>query len=181
MGIDFKVGRSQTQIKEFLEDVNERLYTIAIVGSLEFHQQWKTQSTIPLFQDFFTVNVSALLVQAGGDNPGSISLAGMGSVVGNIQDAENFVGFKNLCRENTTISGKLQNILGKMYIRAAEKSIDNMAVVKKLAKDDKDTLIVTGVGVESKAIRKFFQMNTQEKKPKSICQIKIPCLSLIHI
>lgn len=174
-GIDFKARPSQTQIKEFLEDVNERLYTIAIVGSLEFHQQWKTQSTIPLFQDFFTVNVSALLVQAGGDNPGSISLAGMGSVVGNIQDAENFVGFKNLCRENTTISGKLQNILGKMYIRAAEKSIDNMAGVKKLAKDDKDTLIVTGVGVESKAIRKFFQMNTQEKKPKSICQIKIPC------
>ena len=52
-GIDFKVRPSQTQIKEFLEDVNERLYTVAIVSSLEFHQQWKTQSTIPLFQDFF--------------------------------------------------------------------------------------------------------------------------------
>ena len=52
-------------------------------------------------------------MQAGGDNPGSISLAGMGSVVGNIQDAENFVGFKNLCREKNYYIEKITKYFGK--------------------------------------------------------------------
>ena len=92
-GIEFKSRPSQSQIKEFLEDVNERLYTIAMIGSLEFHQQWKTQSSVPMYQDFITITVSSVIVQVGGDNPGSIALAGNGSVVGNIQDAgASFIG-----------------------------------------------------------------------------------------
>ena len=174
-GIEFKSRPSQSQIKEFLEDVNERLYTIAMIGSLEFHQQWKTQSSVPMYQDFITITVSSVIVQVGGDNPGSIALAGNGSVVGNIQDADGFVGQKNLCKNNANIDDRLRTIMEKMYIRAAEKSIENMAKVKSLASEDKDTIIVTGVGVDSKKIRKFFNMSETSEKPKSICQLNIPC------
>jgi len=174
-GIDFKSRPSQSQIKEFLEDVNERLYTVAMIGSLEFHQQWKTQSSVPMYQDFITITVSSVIVQVGGDNPGSIALAGNGSVVGNIQDADGFVGKKNLCKNNVNIDDRLRTIMEKMYIRAAEKSIENMAKVKSLASEDKDTIIVTGVGVDSKKIRKFFNMQENSEKPKSICQLNIPC------
>ena len=174
-GIEFKSRPSQSQIKEFLEDVNERLYTIAMIGSLEFHQQWKTQSSVPMYQDFITITVSSVIVQVGGDNPGSIALAGNGSVVGNIQDADGFVGQKNLCKNNANIDDRLRTIMEKMYIRAAEKSIENMAKVKSLASEDKDTIIVTGVGVDSKKIRKFFNMLENSEKPKSICQLNIPC------
>jgi len=174
-GIEFKSRPSQSQIKEFLEDVNERLYTIAMIGSLEFHQQWKTQSSVPMYQDFITITVSSVIVQVGGDNPGSIALAGNGSVVGNIQDVDGFVGQKNLCKNNANIDDRLRTIMEKMYIRAAEKSIENMAKVKSLASEDKDTVIVTGVGVDSKKIRKFFNMSENSEKPKSICQLNIPC------
>ena len=71
--------------------------------------------------------------------------------------------------------GKITKYFGKNVHPSCREIDRQYGKVKKLAKDDKDTLIVTGVGVESKAIRKFFKMTTQEKKPKSICQIKIPC------
>ena len=100
---------------------------------------------------------------------------------GNIQDVEDFVGFKNLCREKTIISEKLQNILEKMYINAAEKSIDNMAGVKKLAKNDKDTLIVTALMLKVRLSENFLKMNTQEKSLNQYAKLKYRAIEKIRL
>jgi len=177
-GIEFINRPTQTDIQEFLEDNEEQLLTLAIVGTVEAYvQNPKETSKGTLFEEHFIIGVSAVLVQAAGDNSGQIVSTGSALTEVINERADRFsAAVGKLCIGEKNMSPVALKKVAIAYQDAAERAIINMSKVHKLSDGDSDSVIVTGVSVGSDKLQKLFNINTANIGAReSICDQPALC------
>lgn len=178
-GIEFTDRPTHPQVKEFLENNEDNLLTLAVVGTVETYiQNLKTTSKGSIFEEHFIVGVTAVLVQTSGDNPGQIVLTGsaLTEVINESTD-----GFSTeadtLCK---TINDMPKPALEKLvvaYADAAERAIANMAKSRRAADGDNDSVLVTGVSISSTSVQDLFNVDRAiAGEQNNICNQRIPCV-----
>ena len=173
-GFEFDERPSQDDIKEFLEDNEEHLYVLAIVGTFEAYYQLPIASSEATFREFYIVGVSAILVQIAGDIPGQIVLAGTALTEGQLTRTEDFPGNASaFCSaDNAMWPDSLGNLVA-VYKDAAERAIANLSAKREKADEGVDSIIVTGAQIGSEKISDLF--GVVPTSSTSVCNQPNPC------
>ncbi len=175
-GFDFSGRPNQELIKEFLEDNEDRILVLAVIGTLEIQaQNMRVSSKGTLYDDHFFVGMSAVLVHASGDNKGQILSTGSALTESISTNTENFISSENkLCSNLSSLPDLAMERLIGAYSDAATRALDNLSKQKPVADGDADSVIVTGVGFGSKKIVDLFGAQPSAAGAP-ICQRPTPC------
>jgi hypothetical protein len=176
-GFDVSARASQGQIQDFLEDNEDRTLALAIIGNFEGYAQniWQT-SKGNIYEEHFTVGVTAVLVHVAGDNVGQIVLTGSAlTEVVNEENDQFSTGESDLCKDMNSMSSKVLGKITTAYSNAARRAIENLSRVRISADGAVDSIIVVGVDVQSKPVRNLFNISGASEVKDSICNRPVPC------